>query len=60
MQLISAAFGAGLAGVVVNSSMGDDLLAARWLFTAFTALSVVGLAASHGATRGAREAQPVR
>lgn len=59
VQLVSAAFGAGLAGVVVNSSMGDDLLAARWLFTAFTALSVVGLAASHGATRGAREAQPV-
>ncbi|WP_406815842.1 MFS transporter [Mycobacterium sp. M23085] len=43
VQLVSAAFGAGLAGVVVNSAMGDDILAARWLFTAFSAVSIVGM-----------------
>ena len=44
VQLISAAFGAGLAGVVVNTAKGGDVMAARWLFTVFSALSVVGLA----------------
>ena len=53
VQLISAAFGAGLAGVVVNSAMGDDMLAARWLFTAFTALSVVGLYCGYQASYSA-------
>ena len=54
VQVISAAFGAGLAGVVVNMTQGGDVLAARWLFTVFTALSAVGVVASYGASRGNR------
>ena len=54
VQLISAAFGAGLAGVVVNMAEGADLLAARWLFTVFTLLAAVGFIASHRATRDDR------
>ncbi len=52
VQLISGAFGAGLAGVVVNISEGGDSAAARWLFTVFAALAAVGLAASYRASRG--------
>ncbi len=59
VQLISAAFGAGLAGVVVNTARGGDVMAARWLFTVFTALSVAGLAVAYGATRGARRVRRV-
>ena len=59
VQLISAAFGAGLAGVVVNTAKGGDGMAARWLFAVFTALCVAGVAVSYGATRGVRELQPV-
>jgi len=51
VQLISAAFGAGLAGVVVNTAEGGGVAAARWLFAAFTALSAAGVAAAYGATR---------
>ncbi|OBG27219.1 MFS transporter [Mycobacterium sp. 852002-51057_SCH5723018] len=54
VQLISAAFGAGLAGVVVNTAQGGGVTAARWLFTVFTALSVAGVVASYGAVRGDR------
>ena len=54
VQLISAAFGAGLAGVVVNTTRGGDMMEARWLYAVFTALSAVGVAASYGATRGDR------
>jgi MFS family permease len=54
VQLISAAFGAGLAGVVVNTTQGGDMMEARWLYAVFTALSSVGVAASYGATRGDR------
>jgi hypothetical protein len=54
VQLISAAFGAGLAGVVVNMADGADLLAARWLFTVFTLLAAVGFIASYRATRDDR------
>jgi MFS family permease len=54
VQLISAAFGAGLAGVVVNTTQGGDMMEARWLYAVFTALSAVGVAASYGATRGDR------
>jgi MFS family permease len=46
VQLISAAFGAGLAGVVVNSSTGGDLSAARWLYATFTLLAALGIVAS--------------
>ncbi len=54
VQVISAAFGAGLAGVVVNTAEGGDVAAARWLFTVFAALSVAGVVASYGASRGNR------
>jgi MFS family permease len=54
VQLISGAFGAGLAGVVVNSTEGGAVMAARWLFAVFAALGVVGALASHRATRGQR------
>jgi MFS family permease len=60
VQLISAAFGAGLAGVVVNAAEGGGVMAARGLFTVFAALSAAGVissyAASYGATRGTRPA----
>jgi MFS family permease len=58
VQLISGAFGAGVAGVVVNSAGGVDAMAARWLFTVFTVLAALGLFASYrasgGASRGGR------
>ena len=37
IELISGAFGAGLAGVVVNSAHGGIVVAARALFAVFTA-----------------------
>jgi MFS family permease len=46
VQLISGAFGAGLAGVVVNMTEGGDVAAARWLFGVFTALAGVGVVAA--------------
>jgi MFS family permease len=47
VQLISGAFGAGLAGVVVNMTPGGDVAAARWLFGVFTALAAVGVVAAY-------------
>ena len=47
VQLISGAFGAGLAGVVVNMTEGGDVTAARWLFGVFTALAAVGVVAAY-------------
>jgi MFS family permease len=52
VQLISGAFGAGLAGVVVNSVEGGAAMVARWLFALFAALGAVGVVASYRATRG--------
>ena len=52
VELISGAFGAGLAGVVVNSAHGDIVVAARALFAVFT---VVGIAAGVTAYRAVRE-----
>jgi MFS family permease len=52
VQLISGAFGAGLAGVVVNMAAGRDVVAARWLFMVFAVLAAVGGVASHRASRG--------
>lgn len=49
VQLIAAAFGAGLAGVVVNSAKGGDVMAARWLYTTFVALAALGFFASYNA-----------
>ncbi|HEY2501248.1 MAG TPA: MFS transporter [Mycobacterium sp.] len=54
VQLIAAAFGAGLAGVVVNTTQGGDMMEARWLFAVFTALTAAGVVASYGAVRGNR------
>ena len=54
VQLISGAFGAGLAGVIVNSAQGGAVIAARWLFAVFAALGVVGAVASYRAGRGQR------
>ena len=52
VQLISGAFGAGLAGVVVNMTHGGDAVSARWLFAVFAVLAAGGLAASYRASRG--------
>ncbi len=54
VQLISGAFGAGLAGVVVNGAEGGAVIAARWLFAVFAALGVGGAVASYRASRGQR------
>jgi predicted MFS family arabinose efflux permease len=53
VQLIAGAFGAGLAGILVNSA-GVTVMAARWLFAVFAALGVVGVLVSYRATRGHR------
>ena len=57
VQLISAAFGAGIAGVVVNATEGGGLAAARCLFTVFALLAAAGFVASYLATRR-RNASP--
>ncbi|OBI57627.1 MFS transporter [Mycobacterium sp. E787] len=54
VQLVSGAFGAGVAGVVVNTARGGDAAAARWLFAVFTALTAAGVVASYRATRANR------
>lgn len=46
VQLISGAFGAGLAGVVVNLTETGGATPARWLFAAFAGLAAVGVIAS--------------
>lgn len=46
VQLISAAFGAGLAGVVVNTAVGGAVMEARWLYAVFTVLAATGVVAS--------------
>lgn len=53
VQLIAGAFGAGLAGVVVNNA-GTEAAAARWLFAMFAALAAAGGLASVRAARAAR------
>jgi hypothetical protein len=52
VQLICGAFGAGLAGIVVNATDRGDATAARWVFAVFAALAVVGCLASYRASRG--------
>jgi MFS family permease len=51
VQLICGAFGAGVAGVVVNSTDTGDATPARWLFAAFAVVAALGVVAS---TRSAR------
>jgi MFS family permease len=46
VQLICGAFGAGLAGVVVNLTDTGDATPARWLFAAFAVLAAFGVVAS--------------
>jgi MFS family permease len=54
VQLISGAFGAGLAGVVVNGVLSHDVIAARWLFAVFAALAAVGVFAAYRAGSSAK------
>jgi hypothetical protein len=46
VQLICGAFGAGLAGVVVNLTNAGDAAAARLLFAVFAAFVAIGVVAS--------------
>jgi MFS family permease len=46
VQLICGAFGAGLAGVVVNLTDAGDATAARWLFAVFAAMAALVVVAS--------------
>jgi MFS family permease len=46
VQLISGAFGAGLAGVVVNLTDTGGAASARWAFAVFAVLAVLGVVAS--------------
>lgn len=52
VQLMCGAFGAGLAGVVVNLRMSADADASRSLFGLFAILAVIGAVASYRAGRG--------
>jgi MFS family permease len=54
VQLICGAFGAGLAGVVVNMVDEGDPAAARWLFAVFAVLAAMGAVASVRAGRRVR------
>ncbi len=51
VQLMCGAFGAGLAGIVVNVNEHDDASAARWLFAVFAFLAASGCIASYRAGR---------
>lgn len=51
VQLIFGAFGAGLAGIVVNAQGGGGAVASRWAFAVFAGLALLGLVASFRATR---------
>jgi hypothetical protein len=51
VQVISAAFGAALAGVVVNVTDAGDATAARWLFGGFAVLAALAIVASTRAGR---------
>ena len=46
VQVISAAFGAAFAGVIVNLTDSGDATAARWLFASFAVLAASALLAS--------------
>jgi MFS family permease len=52
VQLICGAFGAGLAGVVVNLTDSGNAAAARWLFAVFAGFVALGVIAS---TRSGRQ-----
>jgi hypothetical protein len=52
VQLICGAFGAGLAGIVVNTVDRPDAVGATWLFAVFAGLAAVGGVASFRAGKG--------
>ncbi|MDR3659284.1 MAG: MFS transporter [Mycobacterium sp.] len=52
VQLICGAFGAGLAGIVVNTVDRPDAVGASWLFAVFAGVATLGCAASVRAGRG--------
>ena len=54
IEMIAGAFGAGLAGVVVNTAQGGVVIAARALFAVFAAIGVLGALASSRAVRRLR------
>ena len=54
IEVIAGAFGAGLAGVVVNTAHGSMVIAARALFAVFAAVGLLGVWAAHRATRAMR------
>jgi MFS family permease len=58
VQLMCGAFGAGLAGVVVNSHDVPDGVTARWTFAVFAVLAALGWVASSRAARPERIALP--
>ena len=51
VQLMCGAFGAGLAGVVVNFRDTPDAVAAKWLFALFAALAATATLAASRAAR---------
>jgi predicted MFS family arabinose efflux permease len=52
VQLICGAFGAGVAGIVVNATDRGDATAAHWVFATFAVLAGLGCIASFRAGRG--------
>ncbi|MEO8814121.1 MAG: MFS transporter [Mycobacterium sp.] len=52
VQLIGGAFGAGIAGLVVNTAMGAQLPAARWLFVLFAIVAAATCLVAYRAARG--------
>ena len=54
IEVIAGAFGAGLAGVVVNSAEGNVVIAARALFAVFAAVGLLGALASRRAARNVK------
>lgn len=52
IALIGGAFGAGFAGLVVNTAISTGLPAARWLFAIFAAMAALGCVVAYWASRG--------
>jgi hypothetical protein len=54
IEVIAGAFGAGLAGVVVNTAQGNMVIAARALYVVFAVVGLLGAWAAYRATRDLR------
>ncbi|MFZ0713380.1 MFS transporter [Mycobacterium sp.] len=54
IEVIAGAFGAGLAGVVVNTAHGSMVIAARALFAVFAVVGLLGAWVAYRATRDLR------